>query len=98
PFLCFVGLSLWWMERCRIRGILTTRTRDLVVLGLLLAFTLNIRREGVALIPALVALHLTVLVPIVRRARSVRVLTKDLAAGGDPVRLSGRRRHRVPTG
>jgi len=78
PFLCFVGLSLWWMERCRIRGILTTRTRDLVVLGLLLAFTLNIRREGVALIPALVALHLTVLVPIVRRARSVRVLTKDL--------------------
>jgi hypothetical protein len=78
PFLCFIGLSLWWMERCRRRGILTTRTRDLVILGLLLAFTLNVRREGVALVPALVALHLTVLVAIVRRARSVRVLTKDL--------------------
>src|SRR5206468_10064087 len=59
-------------------GILATRRRDLVILGLLVAFALNVRREGVALIPALVAVQATVLVAMVRKARSWRVLTKEV--------------------
>lgn len=78
PFLCFVGLSLWWLDRCRRRGVLTAPTRELVVLGVLIGFTLNVRREGVALLLPLVAVHATVLVYLVRRARSLRVLTNEV--------------------
>lgn len=57
PYLCFVGVSLWWMDRCRLAGILRASRRQLITLGLLLAFTYNVRREGIALLPALAALQ-----------------------------------------
>jgi len=67
PFLCFVGLTLWWLDRCRERGILEESRRRLVILGLLLAYTFNIRREGIGLLVALLAVHISVI-----GARSLR--------------------------
>ena len=61
PFLCFVGVTLWWLDRCRQRGILEESPRRLVILGLLLAYTCNIRREGISLLVALVAVHVAVI-------------------------------------
>lgn len=74
PYLAFVGLSLWWIDRCRVKGLLTCERRDLIILGLLLAFTFNIRREGLALFVALAALHVAVLVGVVVRNRSKEAL------------------------
>ncbi|HEX2192314.1 MAG TPA: glycosyltransferase family 39 protein [Acidimicrobiales bacterium] len=74
PFLCFVGLTLWWMDQCRIRGILTCGRRDLLILGLLLAYAYNTRREGITLLIPLVALHLTVLAGRAGRPRSLGFL------------------------
>jgi hypothetical protein len=58
PYLFSVGFTLWWIDRCRLRGILTADRRRLVVLGLLIAFAFNIRREGVTLLVPLAALQL----------------------------------------
>ncbi|MGI9120501.1 MAG: hypothetical protein ACR2G7_10365 [Acidimicrobiales bacterium] len=74
PYLGFVGLSLWWLDRCRVRGILSINRRDLVILGLLLAYTYNIRREGAALLLSLASLHFAVVAPAVVRERSLRFL------------------------
>ncbi|MEX0826767.1 MAG: hypothetical protein WD184_08480 [Acidimicrobiia bacterium] len=58
PYLFFVGLSLWWMDRLRLRGLwLAGPARPLIGMGLLLAFTFSIRREGVALFLSLAAVH-----------------------------------------
>jgi hypothetical protein len=58
PYLFFVALSLWWMDRLRLRGLwVAGPTRPLIVMGLLLAFTFSIRREGVALFLSLAAVH-----------------------------------------
>ena len=70
PYLCFVGLTLWCMERLRERRALFSDRRGLVVLGLLMAFTRDIRREGIALLAALVALQLAVLAGIAARDRT----------------------------
>ncbi|MDQ3573341.1 MAG: hypothetical protein M3378_05190 [Actinomycetota bacterium] len=77
PFLCSVGLSLWWMDRCRLGGILGGGRHRLVILGLLLAYTYNVRREGIVLLFSLVALHLAVLAGTAVRAGSVQAL-RDL--------------------
>ena len=74
PFLCFIGVTLWWLDRSRERGILEERRHRLVVLGLLLAYTYNIRREGISLVVAVLALHLTVIAGRALRARTARVL------------------------
>ncbi len=74
PYLCFVGVTLWWMDRCRLRGILEAGRRPLLVLGLLLAFTFNVRREGVTLLFTLAMLHLAVFAGMAVRARSVGIL------------------------
>ncbi len=74
PYLCFVGLSLWWLDRCRREGILECSRRQLIALGLLVAFTFNIRREGITLLAAVAALQITVLAGMALRARSVRLL------------------------
>ncbi|HVF14970.1 MAG TPA: glycosyltransferase family 39 protein, partial [Acidimicrobiales bacterium] len=74
PFLCFVGLTLWWLDRCHERGILEERRRGLMILGLLLAYTVNIRREGIGLLVALVALHLAALGARTRRPDGTRTL------------------------
>jgi hypothetical protein len=69
PYLCFVGVALWWIDRCRLQGMLDCGRRRLVLLGLLLAFAFNIRREGIALLVPLAALQATVLLGRVRRDR-----------------------------
>lgn len=69
PFLAFVGLSLWAIDRVRIRdGWEGDRLAPLIGVGLVLAFTFNIRREGLALVAALVATHLAYLAATKRGA------------------------------
>jgi hypothetical protein len=74
PYLCFVGVSLWFMDRLRIKGTLLTDRRALIVLGLLLAFTRSIRREGLMMLVALDALHIAVLGGIAARDRTRQAL------------------------
>lgn len=58
PYLLFVAVSLWWMDRLRDRGLwLAGPVRPLVVMGLLLGFAFSIRRDGAALFLALAAAH-----------------------------------------
>ena len=71
PYLCVVGFSLWWIDRCRRLGILGCGRRRLIVAGLLVAFAFNIRREGFMLLFPLAAVQLTDLVGGLRQARSV---------------------------
>jgi hypothetical protein len=62
PFLFFLVLSIWWLDRCGDRRAWDTGPLwPLVVSGLLIAFTFNIRREGLALLPALVVAQLVYL-------------------------------------
>ncbi len=59
PYLAFVGATLWWLDRCRRAGRLDLAApRDLAVLGLLAMMVFNTRREGVAMVPALLAVQL----------------------------------------
>lgn len=76
PYLCFVGVSLWWMDRCRLRGLLQDPSgrAHLVIMGLLLAYSFNVRREGIFLLFAFAALHLSALAAPAVRSRSFRVL------------------------
>lgn len=58
PFLAFIGLSLWLIDRATdAKAWEGERHARLVVLGLVLAFTFNIRREGLAVVVALAAAH-----------------------------------------
>jgi hypothetical protein len=61
PYLCFVGLSLWWMDRCRSSGLLHASGFRLLLLGSLVAYAMNIRPEGISLVATLIALHVAVL-------------------------------------
>lgn len=75
PFLAFVGVSLWWMDRCRMQGLTgSVGRRQFVVMGLLIAYSFNVRREGIILLFAFVALHLATLVGPAIRSRSAGVL------------------------
>src|SRR5688572_21318843 len=74
PYLCFVGLSLWWMDRCRATGLLGGNRYRLAFLGLLLAYTFNIRPEGVSLVAVLAALHVAVLGGMVLKQHSLGAL------------------------
>lgn len=59
PFLACVGLTLWAIDRVASRDAWQgDRIAPLIGVGLLLAFAFNVRREGLALIAALVAAHL----------------------------------------
>ena len=56
PYMLFLALTLWWIDRCEARGSWEEGPRrPLIVLGLLIGFTYNIRREGVVLVLALAA-------------------------------------------
>ncbi len=58
PFLAFAGICLWTIDQLEDRQAWEAdRLWPLVTLGGLIAFTFNIRREGLALIIALVAVH-----------------------------------------
>ena len=92
PYLVFLALTLWWMDRCRERGLDGAALRPLIVLGLLVGYTYTVRREGLALLVALAAVHATSLGPRVwaarrsfagvrRSVRWSRVATPYLAAG-----------------
>jgi hypothetical protein len=62
PFLAFAGISLWCIDRLGARSAWEgERLAPLVWLGGLLAFTFNIRREGLALVVALAAVHVAYL-------------------------------------
>ena len=63
PFLAFAGISLWLIDRLGERNAWEAdRAWPLVALGGVLAFTFNIRREGLALLVALAAVHVVHLV------------------------------------
>lgn len=75
PYLSFVGVSLWWMDRCRRQGLDGgVSRRQLVIMGLLVAYSFNVRREGIILLCAFAALHLSMLVGPAMRRRSVKLL------------------------
>jgi len=60
PYLLAVAITFWWLDRCRAahhRLHMATRNQ-LIVLGLLMVLVFNIRREGLALLPAVVAVQL----------------------------------------
>ena len=59
PFLLFIALTFWWLDRCAEAGKLDLASRrDLVILGLLAVAVFNIRREGLAIVAAIAALQL----------------------------------------
>lgn len=59
PFLLSIALTLWWLDRCAGAGKLDLASRrHLMVLGLLAVAVFNIRREGLAIVPAIAALQL----------------------------------------
>lgn len=54
PYLFFIVMSLWWLDRLGDRGAWEKGPlRQLVTLGLLIGFTFSIRREGMVLVLAL---------------------------------------------
>jgi len=60
PYLLAVVTTLWWLDRCRaVHHRLHMATRNqLVVLGLLMVLVFNVRREGLALLPAVAVVQL----------------------------------------
>jgi hypothetical protein len=73
PYLLFAMFTLLWMDRVRTRELIEgDGVRDLVILGFLIGFSYNIRREGLALLAALFAMQAVAIGPrILRKARRV---------------------------
>jgi hypothetical protein len=70
PFLLFVALTLWWLDRVRTTvGFESERLWPLVLLGLLGAYAFAIRREGMALLVAVAAAQLAYLATVWRQRR-----------------------------
>ena len=92
PYMLLVGITLWWLDRCRRNGPLDAATRhELIVLGLLAVAVFNTRREGVAIIAAVAATQLvehrgrwraTALDPTRRRALATPYVTFGLGVVG----------------
>ena len=61
PYLFALALALWWLDRCRERGLIEGTFRRLIVLGVLIGYTYTVRREGMALFLALGAVHLVLI-------------------------------------
>lgn len=59
PYMLFVGITFWYLDRLRREQPLDAATRgQLVTLGLLAMFVFNIRREGLALVAAIAVAQL----------------------------------------
>jgi cytochrome b subunit of formate dehydrogenase len=59
PYMLGVAVTFWWLDRCRRHHQLDRAThRQLVVLGLLAVAVFNVRREGLAIVPAIAAVQL----------------------------------------
>lgn len=59
PYMLTAAITLWWLDRCRRNGPLDTATRShLIALGLLAMAVFNIRREGLAIVPAIAVVQL----------------------------------------
>lgn len=94
PYLFALAMALWWLDRCREREQLEGQALGpLLLLGFLVGYTYTVRREGLALFVALVAVHLVVIAPrlwaarsqprrMLRAVRWSRVATPYLAALG----------------
>ena len=60
PYLWAVTVALWWLDRIRRDGtrLHTAPRNELVVLGALMVLVFNVRREGLALVPAVLVAQL----------------------------------------
>jgi hypothetical protein len=59
PYMLAAAITLWWLDRCRRDGPLDAATRNqLITLGLLAMTVFNVRREGLAIVPAIAAVQL----------------------------------------
>jgi len=60
PFMFAAAVTLWWIDRCRRGGgaLIDASRNELIVLGLLAMFVFNVRREGLAMLPALASTQL----------------------------------------
>lgn len=60
PYMLAIATTFWWLDRCRrVHDRLHAASRnDLIVLGLLAVFVFNVRREGLAMIAAIVVAQL----------------------------------------
>ena len=64
PYMWAVAVTLWWLDRVRRNGTLLHEAprNELIVLGLMVVLAFNVRREGLALLPAVLPLeHLDLL-------------------------------------
>lgn len=88
PYLLVTLAALWWMDRCRSEGSLDgDRWGPLILLGWLVGFSYTIRKEGVALFVALVALHIGHIAGTAWRSRRVddySDVDSDVDADEDP--------------
>jgi len=81
PYIFFVAITLLWFDRCRLKDLYEgDGLRDLIILGFLIGFSFSIRREGLALLGALVAAHVVLLAP--RVFHYVRDLLREPAPVG----------------
>ncbi|MDQ3469427.1 MAG: hypothetical protein M3487_06650 [Actinomycetota bacterium] len=63
PHAAAVAVMIWWLDRIRGRAtLITASARDLIVLGVLLTVTYNIRRETVLLVAAIATVQIVELV------------------------------------
>jgi hypothetical protein len=71
PYMLVAAITVWWLDRCRRDGPLDTASpRQLIVLGLLAMAVFNVRREGLAIVPAIAVVQL---IDSRRRWRSINV-------------------------
>jgi hypothetical protein len=74
PHLAALTIFIWWYDRIRQRSPLhQARNRDLVVLGVLVTVTFNIRREGIVLVGVIAAMQGFELLNVARVARGLAV-------------------------
>ncbi len=80
PHAAAVAVVIWWLDRIRTRGpLLTTSTRDLVVLGVLVTVAYNFRREAIVLVGAIGAVQFVEIALRLRTERLSRIPWRNVA-------------------